>query len=98
MHTRRAVALNRPARHFGTASKPQGRHPAGIDFIGMDVDTAKNDVVEFGRVERLAQQQGTACLYREIHRCEQTWFALCLDKRRAGAIDNVDRAAFCGAA
>ena len=57
------------------------------------VHAAKDDEVEGRRREGLTHQQGPSGLNGQIDRCERAGLAACLQKRGAGAIDEVDGAA-----
>src|SRR5262249_1710302 len=48
-------------------------------------------LVEFGRRERLAQQQASSSLHREIRRRERPGLVACLEERRTYAVDDKDR-------
>ena len=71
-------------------AEPQRGDARRVHLVGDDIDDAENDLIERIRRERLAQQQRPAALHGEIDRRERADAAR-LQKRRAGAVDDIDR-------
>src|SRR5262249_37089127 len=96
LHARAAIDLLGEGHHAFAHAEAKRGDARRVHLVGDDVDAAENDLVEGIGGKRLAQQQRAAALDCEIDRCERT-DATRREERRAGAIDDVDRAAYSAA-
>jgi hypothetical protein len=95
LHSRRAVAHDRPPGHLVAATHTQRDDAADVHLINGGGGATEDHLVEVGGRERLSQQQRTARTRCEIRRGKGARAVARLQERRARAIDDVDRSVHC---
>src|SRR5207237_5570147 len=91
LHAGGAIAHHRPARHFLTAAHAQRRDAADVHLVYRGRGAAEDDLVELARGEGLAYEQRAPGLRRQIAGGEWPGAVARLEKRRACAVDDVNR-------
>src|SRR3569623_871906 len=93
LHAGGTVALHGTGGRALRQTEAQADDAGDIGFVGAGHHAAQHHFVEGGRLERLAQQQRPAGADCEVGGAERPRRTLGLELRRAGAVDDVDRAA-----
>src|SRR5262249_29487154 len=90
LHARAAIDLHGERRHPLTHAETKRGDARRVHLIGDHVDAAEDQLVEGIGRKRLAQEQRPPTLDGKIDRRERTGTTTRLEKRRAGAVDDVD--------